>query len=475
MADDKHISFGNLAKFKEKYDEKVSDELASKVDVVEGKGLSANDFTNELKATLESALQTDDLTDYAKKTDISSVFKYKGSVENYSDLPVENSVGDTYNIINADTEHNIDAGDNLTWNGEAWDNLSGIINLTPINTKLSEMETSISNIGKVEFVNKKDIDDMFKVPYLTFETTNHEMINLAKPYQINWDGVLEYSTDTINWHEITSNTSNYIKFSPTGKLYLRGLNNTVINSTFQFNAPYDTRVKCIGNLENLLDYQKVANGEHPTMGENCFNGLFRGNNFLVSAPELPATILSKNCYSNMFNWCINLTEAPELPATTLAESCYEYMLYGTAITEAPELPATTLAKNCYGNMFYNTKITKTPKLSATKLAYGCYNNMFSSCASLTQISELPATELAERCYNNMFYGCTSLTAPIDLPATVLAKDCYVYMFMGCTSLTGVVHCPASVENDPNNISNGHGFAQDYFGAELPNVTVVYDL
>ena len=75
----------------------------------------------------------------------------------------------------------------------------------------------------------------------------------------------------------------------------------------------------------------------------------------------------------------------------------------------------------------------------------------------------------------MFYGCTSLTAPIDLPATVLAKDCYVYMFMGCTSLTGVVHCPASVENDPNNISNGHGFAKDYSDAELPNVTVVYDL
>jgi hypothetical protein len=85
MADEQHISFGNLAKFKEKYDEKVSDELASKVNAEEGKGLSTNDFTNELKATLESALQADALNDYAKKSDVSSVFKYKGSVENYSD------------------------------------------------------------------------------------------------------------------------------------------------------------------------------------------------------------------------------------------------------------------------------------------------------------------------------------------------------------------------------------------------------
>ena len=164
MADEKHISFGNLAKFKEKYDEKLSDELTSRVDVVEGKGLSTNDFTNELKATLESALQANALTDYAKKTDISSVFKYKGSVENYSDLPTEeNTIGDTYDIINADAEHNIDAGDNLTWNGESWDNLSGVVNLNPINTKLSEMETSIDNIGKVEFASDEDINSLFEI------------------------------------------------------------------------------------------------------------------------------------------------------------------------------------------------------------------------------------------------------------------------------------------------------------------------
>ena len=174
MADEKHISFGNLAKFKEKYDEKLSDELTSRVDVVEGKGLSTNDFTNELKATLESALQVNDLVDYAKKTDISSVFKYKGSVENYSDLPLENTIGDTYDIVNTNAEHNIDAGDNLTWNGEGWDNLSGIINLTPINTKLSEMETSVSNIGKVEFTSDEDIESLF---YTKKSMTNSQ--NLA--------------------------------------------------------------------------------------------------------------------------------------------------------------------------------------------------------------------------------------------------------------------------------------------------------
>lgn len=75
------------------------------------------------------------LADYAKLTDIASTYKYKGTLENYSDLPSEgNVVGDVYNIINADKEHNIDAGDNVAWNGNEWDNLSGLVDLSEYST-----------------------------------------------------------------------------------------------------------------------------------------------------------------------------------------------------------------------------------------------------------------------------------------------------------------------------------------------------
>lgn len=68
---------------------------------------------------------------YAKKTDISTAFRYRGSVDTYSALPTNGvAVGDVYNVVAADTANNIKAGDNVAWNGNGWDNLSGIVDLS---------------------------------------------------------------------------------------------------------------------------------------------------------------------------------------------------------------------------------------------------------------------------------------------------------------------------------------------------------
>lgn len=68
---------------------------------------------------------------YAKKTDISTAFRYRGSVDTYSALPTNgSSVGDVYNITAADASHDIKAGDNVAWNGNSWDNLSGVVDLS---------------------------------------------------------------------------------------------------------------------------------------------------------------------------------------------------------------------------------------------------------------------------------------------------------------------------------------------------------
>ena len=61
---------------------------------------------------------------------LSTIYRVKGSVDNYSDLPSDAVIGDVYNIINADSTHGIHAGDNVVWNGEAWDKLGGIVDLT---------------------------------------------------------------------------------------------------------------------------------------------------------------------------------------------------------------------------------------------------------------------------------------------------------------------------------------------------------
>nr|DAI06015.1 MAG TPA: hypothetical protein [Crassvirales sp.] len=75
--------------------------------------------------------QDDANTTYAKKTDITNIYKFKGTKTNYSDLPTTGVIaGDVWNITNADAEHGIKAGDNVAWNGTAWDNLSGVTDLS---------------------------------------------------------------------------------------------------------------------------------------------------------------------------------------------------------------------------------------------------------------------------------------------------------------------------------------------------------
>ena len=65
---------------------------------------------------------------------VSKAVKYRGSVDNYSDLPTNPNDGDMYNIVNADVEHQINAGDNVVWvaDQKIWDNLGGFIDLSQL-------------------------------------------------------------------------------------------------------------------------------------------------------------------------------------------------------------------------------------------------------------------------------------------------------------------------------------------------------
>lgn len=127
---------------------KIKTLVGTKVDKVEGKGLSSNDFTTEEKTklatlqnyddtsisnrvtTLENAgYQTQSQVQTLINSSLSSVMTYKGTVANYSDLPSQDvAVGDTYNITNASSNNN--AGDNATWNGTTWDILGSNIDLS---------------------------------------------------------------------------------------------------------------------------------------------------------------------------------------------------------------------------------------------------------------------------------------------------------------------------------------------------------
>lgn len=76
------------------------------------------------------------LADYVNSR-LSTVYKYKGSVE-FGDLPSSGlTVGDTYNITNSFTLGGLSypAGTNVSWNGTAWDALAGSIDVSAFLTE----------------------------------------------------------------------------------------------------------------------------------------------------------------------------------------------------------------------------------------------------------------------------------------------------------------------------------------------------
>ena len=148
-----------------------------------------------------------------------------------------------------------------------------------------------------------------------------------------WNGIIEYSTDANQWEVWDSTT---ILSSSNGKLYLRGTNNTRVTGFESGGQGGDTyfwrltgsEVSCTGNIETLLDYKTVANGQHPPMDEGAFESWLWQNSALVTAPALGATTLTPACYFYMFWQCENLRTLPELPATMLPASCYTCMFEG---------------------------------------------------------------------------------------------------------------------------------------------------
>lgn len=146
---------------------KVKTLTGGKVDKVDGKGLSANDFTDSDKEKLSGlenytlpAATTDTLggvkvgaglsvsngvlsavgggeadsvawdnitgkPDVALKSDLTSLYRYKGSVTNYASLPAEgNEVGDVWNVEAT--------GMNYGWTGSGWDALGEAFSIESI-------------------------------------------------------------------------------------------------------------------------------------------------------------------------------------------------------------------------------------------------------------------------------------------------------------------------------------------------------
>ncbi|WP_027406153.1 hypothetical protein [Anaerovibrio sp. RM50] len=149
MSNTKHVSVELLQYFKGKQDAFNAETYVAQES---GKRLMTNDegtklagiatgaqvnviesvsVANEDIVTVSNKAVSIDLSAYAKTSDLSTVYRYKGSVASYAALPSTGQVtGDVYNVEAADSTHGVNAGDNLAWNGTGWDNLAGVVDLS---------------------------------------------------------------------------------------------------------------------------------------------------------------------------------------------------------------------------------------------------------------------------------------------------------------------------------------------------------
>lgn len=152
------ISLQNLQEFKTQQDNANSGKFVAKES---GKGLSTNDFTTELLNKLNGIAAgaqvnvieivkvngspvaiTDkgvniDLSGYALKSDVTGAMKIKGSVETYANLPESPETGDAYLVKTADTEHGVEAGEFVMWDGTAWQDMGGTVDLSAYITQVA--------------------------------------------------------------------------------------------------------------------------------------------------------------------------------------------------------------------------------------------------------------------------------------------------------------------------------------------------
>ncbi len=165
----------------------VDSELAKKVDKVDGKQLSTEDYTTEEKnklAGIETGAQVNIIETvkvdgtalavdgkavnividsiYAKKSDITTVMRPKGSVATINDLPTTNlTVGDVYNIQsafkNGTDGKTYPAGTNVVYvqktdGSYAWDPLGGEIDFSnyltkdEVNTALAKKQDNLTEV-----------------------------------------------------------------------------------------------------------------------------------------------------------------------------------------------------------------------------------------------------------------------------------------------------------------------------------------
>lgn len=253
----------------------------------------------------------DDLTNYYKKSEtytqteinnkLSAVYKYKGTVSTYGDLPsTDLTVGDVYNIETADSTHGIKAGDNVAWTGSAWDVLAGTVDLS---NYVMNTDYASSTGGVIKAGNSYNGYSVSSDGYLKAINNNYSSYQSEGNNSFVGKGTLE---NVISGKGLVSNTD-YATGSVGGVFkYDNSYGTNMANGKLigqektyeQYQSANANMFVAKGTLENvitgkdLLDGSKVKNTNSTTAGDvydvRYINGLIGDINTILATLTTPS-------------------------------------------------------------------------------------------------------------------------------------------------------------------------------------------
>ena len=196
---------------------------------------NTREYMEKAQTAYESAKAIQSVVDIAKadaekcvadveavRDSLAKMMTYQGSVDNYSDLPENPQVGYSYNVKNADKEHGVNAGDNVVWNGESWDNLGGSVDMS-LFAELGK-DVRFNAVTATTFTgNLKGTADNATTADTATRATAADNANRLGGYPLNsysiggnWGTVPRIGTDGgmevgkyIDWHPVNGGSADY--------------------------------------------------------------------------------------------------------------------------------------------------------------------------------------------------------------------------------------------------------------------------
>ena len=241
----------------------------------------------------------------AVRDSLAKMITYQGSVDNYSDLPTNPQVGYSYNVKNADKEHGVNAGDNVVWNGESWDNLGGSVDMS-LFAELGK-DVRFNAVTATTFTgNLKGTADNATTADTATRATAADNANRLGGYPLNsysiggnWGTVPRIGTDGgmevgkyIDWHPVNGGSADYTS------RWEANSDGTVtvgtINGTLNGNAATATKATQDADGNNIADTYETKSDSNTKFNETTSytNRLQRNKDYKVGdiaySPNLPS-------------------------------------------------------------------------------------------------------------------------------------------------------------------------------------------